>query len=350
MNRQSIASDERDYGAFIPSFLDDYGLNADEFRVYAHIARRAGSGDCWEGIDAIANHCKMNVKTARKAIAMLIKAGLLSSETRKGKTNVIRLKKHSLWVDSTQLEAIRKQLTPTKTGTTKTGTPTKTGTTSRGRTTPTYLGTPPLPAEADEGTPIKVLPEVTPSLEEQPSEREPIASLPSEPVTPHQPASLSKNAEAPDSDRHPIEDGYSADNSPAELKPRSDRFIHPTEASDRRLKGTLYPWEISFNQPDRAFVEYVSKQMSTDGSQNPIGKARNCILNQQGTDVGIAKLSGHWEDYQELKRAAIANQQLTQPAPLQPAPYVAETPLTQEEIDRRKEIVAAAKRSVSHAS
>jgi len=178
---------------------------------------------------------------------------------------------------------------------------------------------------------------------EQPCERESIASLPSEPVAPHPPASLSKNAEASDSDQHPVEDGYSANNSLAKLKPRPDRFTHPTEVEDRRLKDELYPWETSYNTSDRVFVEYVSKQMSSDGTQNPIGKARSYILNQQKTDAGLAKVLGHWEDYQERKRASIANQQLTHPTPLRTSPYIAEASLTPQEIERRKQVLATAK-------
>lgn len=103
------AKDERDLGAFIPSFLDDYPLNPFEFRVYAHIARRAGSGQCWESIGAIAKHCYMNVRTTRAAVQQLAKHGLITYEERPGQTNLIKLTHHSHWTPATEV-------TPTKAG------------------------------------------------------------------------------------------------------------------------------------------------------------------------------------------------------------------------------------------
>ena len=32
---------------FVDSAVDDYPLSAEEFRIYAHIARRAGLGEAW---------------------------------------------------------------------------------------------------------------------------------------------------------------------------------------------------------------------------------------------------------------------------------------------------------------
>ncbi len=158
------ATDERDLGAFIPSTLDDYGLDPFEFRVYSHIARRAGSGECWEAIDNIAACCKMNVKTARKAIALLSLAGLITQAPRQGKTNSIKLTHSRGWVKSSDLDLIREKLTPTKSGTPtrRYPTPTKSG-------TPPLPsgGTPPLPNQVPKGTPIKGIPEGTPIKEER---------------------------------------------------------------------------------------------------------------------------------------------------------------------------------------
>lgn len=62
-------TDERDLGAFIPSFLDDFGLNPYQFRIYCRLARRAGAGgQCWESADNMAKACLMNRKTVMKSI------------------------------------------------------------------------------------------------------------------------------------------------------------------------------------------------------------------------------------------------------------------------------------------
>lgn len=77
---------ETDYGAFIPSFLDDYGLSPYEFRVYAHVLRRAGGGKCWESIPNMAKHCRMNEKTTRRAIQRLIDLRMIRPQLRPGKS------------------------------------------------------------------------------------------------------------------------------------------------------------------------------------------------------------------------------------------------------------------------
>jgi hypothetical protein len=137
---------EADFGAFIPSMLDDFGLNPFEFRVYAHISRRAGGGGkCWEGMQNIADLCKMNIKTTRKAIAALVAFCLIRVEFNPGATNHITLTHPSEW---------EKPDTPTKSGmTTKTDTPTKSG-----RTPLPNQGVPPLPDLVDEGTPYEGTP------------------------------------------------------------------------------------------------------------------------------------------------------------------------------------------------
>ena len=46
------------YPVFIHSRLDDFGLTAPEFRVYCHLARRAGrTGRAWSSVQNISGVC-----------------------------------------------------------------------------------------------------------------------------------------------------------------------------------------------------------------------------------------------------------------------------------------------------
>jgi len=66
--------------AYIPAALDDYGLNPSAFRIYCHIARRAGShGRCFERLTNIAEACGLSVWSARPCLNFLIKQALLSA-------------------------------------------------------------------------------------------------------------------------------------------------------------------------------------------------------------------------------------------------------------------------------
>ena len=53
----------------VPSYLDDWGLNPYEFRVYCRIARQAGK---LESIASMAQACLMDAKSVRKAIKRLL--------------------------------------------------------------------------------------------------------------------------------------------------------------------------------------------------------------------------------------------------------------------------------------
>ncbi len=160
----SNVDDRRDYGAFIPSFLDDFRLDMPSFRLYAHIARRAGSGNCWESIDKMAETCQMNRKTAYKAFKLLQDHKLILVEKRKGQTSLITLTNHCVWIpipNQVQVNPIPNQVHPCP----KSGTPTytKSGTGD----IPNQVH-PPIPNQVHKGTPIEGYPnqgtpiEVTP--------------------------------------------------------------------------------------------------------------------------------------------------------------------------------------------
>lgn len=103
--KQNISvSDERDLGAFIPSFLDDFGLDVYQFRVYCRLARRAGAGgQCWESVNNIANACNMNRKTVMSAIASLLKFCLIRQTKRPGKSDLYQLTHHRHWISPTNI-------------------------------------------------------------------------------------------------------------------------------------------------------------------------------------------------------------------------------------------------------
>jgi hypothetical protein len=74
---------------FIHSDLDDAGLSPAEFRVLAHLSRRAGkNGICEPGIRSISQTCELSINTIRNAIAGLEKRRfIVASKRTKALTN-----------------------------------------------------------------------------------------------------------------------------------------------------------------------------------------------------------------------------------------------------------------------
>lgn len=169
-------TDERDIGLFVPSEIDDYGLDPYEFRIYARLVRRAGRGDAWESIPKMARACRMSESRARAALQLLEAAGLIASNERKGDTTIRRLNPKRYWAHPEQVDEIRSNLTRTKTATPsksdrgiKTATPIKNDTTTpikSDTTTPIKSDTGvvaeviplPLSKVTDEGIPMKAIP------------------------------------------------------------------------------------------------------------------------------------------------------------------------------------------------
>ncbi len=60
--------------AFMPASLDDSLLDCYERAIYLHVLRR---GTCTEGVEGIARRLLMDVKTARRACAVLVRCGWL---------------------------------------------------------------------------------------------------------------------------------------------------------------------------------------------------------------------------------------------------------------------------------
>ncbi len=82
---------------FIHSRLDDYGLPPSVFRVYAHLARRAGSGAAFPSVASIAYTCLIHPQTVRRALRILVAHQLITREERPGTTPIYRLTPAGHW-------------------------------------------------------------------------------------------------------------------------------------------------------------------------------------------------------------------------------------------------------------
>lgn len=82
---------------FVHSALDDAGLTPRAFRIYGHIARRAGNGTCFSAKASMAEHCGMDIKTVKLAIRELMQRGMLERIARTGDTTVYTLTPPSRW-------------------------------------------------------------------------------------------------------------------------------------------------------------------------------------------------------------------------------------------------------------
>lgn len=129
---------------FIPAALDDLGLDVHAFRVYAHACRRAGAeGLFFGGGVNVARTCRMSVRQLRRAVAELRRLGLLEVvEARAGCATTYRT------TTADRCPVV-------------TGAP-QSPVTDRHPTGATQAPEP-VPHRHTEGTPVKVLPEGTPS-------------------------------------------------------------------------------------------------------------------------------------------------------------------------------------------
>ncbi|MGB3189359.1 MAG: helix-turn-helix domain-containing protein [Limnoraphis sp.] len=66
----------------------------DQFRLYAHIARR---GQCYSSLQTIARICKMSVRKAQYGLKELESLGMIKKDIRKGKTDIYELTSREEW-------------------------------------------------------------------------------------------------------------------------------------------------------------------------------------------------------------------------------------------------------------
>ncbi|BAZ29101.1 hypothetical protein NIES4074_15390 [Cylindrospermum sp. NIES-4074] len=94
---------------FVRPYLDDYGLDIYEFRILAHVARRAsGARGCFESQEKIAEFCGINPRKVMEVLETLCRANMLSKiKNNKGRTNIYRVKEPNEWEHPSKLETFR---------------------------------------------------------------------------------------------------------------------------------------------------------------------------------------------------------------------------------------------------
>ena len=103
MNRKTNAlhvNDGRPSVMFIHSVIDDYGLDVYAFRVYARLARRAGTNNsAYESVANMADACGMSERRLQEALQTLVDHGLVTREERRGKTTLYTLTPVDSWTE-----------------------------------------------------------------------------------------------------------------------------------------------------------------------------------------------------------------------------------------------------------
>ena len=82
---------------FIHSILDDAGLTPQQFRLLAHISRRAGDGKSWASNKTMAEVCKMHEETVVSALAELERRKMVERISRPGKTTLWKVTPPEKW-------------------------------------------------------------------------------------------------------------------------------------------------------------------------------------------------------------------------------------------------------------
>lgn len=94
-----VMQDRSELGILVHYELDDAGLTPAEFRIYAHLARRAAKeGRAWPGRDSMAKVCAMSKRTVTRAILALEKHGMLVVKRAEGQRSIYILTRRSSWV------------------------------------------------------------------------------------------------------------------------------------------------------------------------------------------------------------------------------------------------------------
>lgn len=133
---------------FIHSSLDDAGLTPQQFRVLAHISRRAGDGQSWASNNTMASICRMDEKTVISSLEVLQSRKMIRSRKRPGMTTIWSVEPPGNW-DLTfpaKLKSGRPFSDPTRT-TTQPKQPPRT----QPKQPPRYL----TQTKGDEGNPLK---------------------------------------------------------------------------------------------------------------------------------------------------------------------------------------------------
>ncbi len=152
---------------WVHSALDDLGLTPSQFRVYAHLSRRAGNGVAWPAIASIARVCRLSRNTVIAALHSLERRGLLQVErNRGGAPNHYRRIQIGQWPKTAERQGSpRTQLKP--------------DTTQRNMSTgnPPKTDTEVIPKEVLEGYPLRKSMEGNPLRRSREGVSQPAASL-----------------------------------------------------------------------------------------------------------------------------------------------------------------------------
>lgn len=104
--------------AFVHDFLDAYGLDPYEFRIYCHIVRRTGGkpeGVCFASLATIASICKISERKTQQILKFLVEARMVIKEKNSGRrTDQYRVTPSHEWVPSKQLDEVRNRVTKRK--------------------------------------------------------------------------------------------------------------------------------------------------------------------------------------------------------------------------------------------
>ncbi len=102
--------DRRSHPIFIHSELDDLGLTPNAFRIYGHLARRAGMNTAWPSYQSMGDVCFSSISSSaswRRRLAMdavkeLVRLRLIAKETRQDngsyQSNIYFLTDQNAWV------------------------------------------------------------------------------------------------------------------------------------------------------------------------------------------------------------------------------------------------------------
>ncbi|RCJ21076.1 hypothetical protein A6770_30875 [Nostoc minutum NIES-26] len=106
-HKRDLDEDKENQWIFISKALDTYGLDVYEFRVLAHVARRAGpKGMCNASQATIADCCGINQRKVMQALETLCQVKILN-KTKTGRANHYKLNTSSKWEHPEKLEEFR---------------------------------------------------------------------------------------------------------------------------------------------------------------------------------------------------------------------------------------------------
>lgn len=142
---------------FIPRQMDDAGLTPAQFRIVCRVSRR---GVCNESIASIAKGCRLDRKTVKTALPLLVLRCVLAKEKRPGQTSIYTVKPPATWQIEPSPNATPAQMT----------TQVAKRTTTKPKSPPDHLAQmPPHKGSPSEGNPIKGGEKTPPGLEKMQS-------------------------------------------------------------------------------------------------------------------------------------------------------------------------------------